>query len=137
MAIQVLGSGDDAPRKTPTLTQYIKEHDGKIPQKSFVKRIFFPGKVPNYSFVTDHDFRVNIHRDNALFKVLCEQMSEWADQEVALVLVLDQENLGLFSVALDADQVVNWESKPWGYNCNDFKPRKAKTAAGKATRTAD
>lgn len=126
-----LGSDNGSAPKTPTLIQFHKQTNGKLPQISWVRIVFIPGKVPNYTLVTAHDFRVNIHKGSSLFDLLNRELAQWVEQGLALAVQPDQENIGKFGLLLDNDVDCGWETREWGYTCS-IEP--SKTAADKVTR---
>lgn len=126
-----LGSDSGSAPKAPTLKQFAEKTNGKVPAISFVRIIFAPGKVPNYTLVTDHDFRVNVHKGSALFGVLNESLAEYAERNVALAVCPDSEDIGKFSLMLDDERHAEWTDKEWGWAIELSKPP---TATSKVTR---
>lgn len=118
-----IGSQKTDSDKTPTLRQYIAKCEGKCPDKSFVKIIFLPGKIPNYSLVTDHNFRVSILSGNDLFRAITENIEEWGESGASLVVLPDKDRPGAFELAVDSDSTSDWERTSWGFKL-DLKPPK-------------
>lgn len=133
MTRQVLGSGNDERPPTPTLREYVEIHENDVPLTSHVKIIFFPTKVPNYSLITDHDFRVNIHRNSPLFQLFLDSLAEWEASGIVLQVMPDRGSPGAFSLALEDGRVCDWEPKPWGYKLGEDRKRPKPTGA-KVTR---
>ena len=131
MARQDLGVDNGSAPKTPTLVQFAQKTNGKVPEISFVRLIFAPGKVPNYTLVTQHDFRVNIHQNSHLFPILNNSLAEWSECGVALAVCPDAQNIGKFSLVLDDGRDAEWGVKEWGYTIDTSEPP---TASPKVTR---
>ncbi len=130
-----LGFGDDSRPRTPTLREYAEEMNNVLPEVSFVRIIFLPTKVPNLSLITDHDFRVNIHRTTDLFHPLLSSLEDYRISEAALLVIPSQTAIGSFDVALDDDYVVRWEKLDWGYKLSEIKPRPQPTKVTRRNRT--
>jgi hypothetical protein len=127
MAETLIGSGKNDFPKTPTLRQYLKEHDYKVAKKSFVKTVFNPGKIPNYSFVTDAEYRVSILKGNDIFAELPLHLGSAIDNQYGLFIAPAESLDGTFAIGIDDSVVVEWEETNYGYKCSGFKPRKPAT----------
>ncbi len=115
MTIEIIGSGDDSRPKTPTLRQFHEITGGKLPKRSPVVILFEPGKIPNFTLVTSHDFKVNVHKDHALFHLLQSRLPDWAERGVALSVIPSKERPGVFELAIDGGKQVGWKRESWGY----------------------
>lgn len=115
MPRQELGTDSGSAPKALTLIQFAKQTNGKLPKISYVTVVFVPGKVPNYTLVTQHDFRVNIHKNGALYNLLAEQLSSFAESGLALAVQPDPANIGKFALLLDDGKSAHWDERDWGY----------------------
>ena len=131
MPRQELGSESGSAPKTPTLKQFATITNGKLPKISYVKIVFVPGKVPNYTLVTDHDFRVNVYKDSPLYHLLGEQLAAFIESGATLAIQPNQEDIGKFALLLDDDRPGDWTAHDWGYLC---QLEKQPTATSKSTR---
>lgn len=124
MSLAPIGTQKSDRPQTPTLRQYFKQK-GKCPNQSFVKTIFRPNKLPYWTLITDHDFKVVVSEDNPLHGVITDTIQQWETDNSCLVVVVDNGEKGHWSLSLDTDQNASWESKDWGFTISDYgKPRK-------------
>jgi hypothetical protein len=121
------------PKTQPTLSQLCRDNPEKVPNRSVIKMIMFPKKFPNFTFVTEHNFRVLVYEDNPMFDALKEQLHVWSLAEEALfVKVVDKEK-GWWTFELDTDEVQSWEKTEYGYSLKIQE--KKKTSAKKTSRS--
>lgn len=115
MSGQVLGSQSSDSARTPTLRQFYKQKDGKVPSTSFVKLIFKPGKGGGYGFVTDHNFRVTVLEDNPLHGHLTDNLAIYADNEDALFVRILDGSKGSWELFIADSETASWEELTWGF----------------------
>lgn len=126
MATVSLGTQRTDRPQTPTLRQYYKGN-GKLPIKSYVKTIFKPNKLPYWTIITDHDFKVVVSEDNPLHGVITDSIEQWEKDGSCLVITPDQEQIGAWDLGLDTDNNSTWRVMDWGYSLTDYvKSRKKK-----------
>lgn len=129
MALTSIGSQSSDQPKTPTLRQFYKQH-GTAPNRSHVKTIFFPNRLPYYTLITDHNFKVVVSEDNPLHGVITDGMEEWATNQVHLVVVVEDGEKGSWSLSIDTDENSDYEEMAWGYRVSLVKktqPNKKRT----------
>lgn len=126
MAIAPIGQKNDGDRKTPTLRQYIKNNDGRYPIQSNVKVIFKPNKYGGYTFITDHDFKVQLESGSGTDELMSLSIETFQEEEATLVIqpVVDGKKVS-FLVGQDTDQNSSWEEFEWGWKCSLLPPKKA------------
>lgn len=104
------------PKTQPTLAQLCKKEPEKVPNRSVVKMVMYPNKFPNFTFVTEHNFRVLLYEDHPMFETLKEMLQGWATSEEALfVKVVDKEQ-GWWTFEIDTDESQSWEKTDYGYS---------------------
>ncbi len=126
MAHLTLGKQHSDRPQTPTLRQYHK-NTGKLPLFSHVKVIFRPGKLPYFTLVTDHDFKVVVSEDNPLHGVLTDELESWAKDNTCLLIRPDQDKIGSWELSSDTDNNSEWEEKDWGYSLSGYGTKAKKT----------
>ena len=98
MSLVTFGSQKGDQPKTPTLRQFHKQH-GKTPDQSHVKTIFLPNKLPYYTLITDHGFKVVVMEDNPLHGVITDSLDQWATDQVRLVVVVMDGEKGVWALS--------------------------------------
>lgn len=136
MSRQILGSGDDERPPTLMLKDFALLNPGKLPVASHVKIIFLPTKVPNYSLITDHEFRVNIHRTSPLFQLFLDELHQWEKEGIVLQVLPSSDKPGDFSLAIEDARVCDWRIENWGYRLSPDRKR-PRPAAVKVTRNGE
>lgn len=131
MAKQTLGSQKTDAPKTPTLRQYFQAKDGKVPIDNLVSIVFKPNKAPNWSFVTEHNFRVSILEDNPLHSVISDGIDEWIENGTVLYVRVTNGSKGQFELILEDEETTEWEVFDWGYKASELV--RTKTRQGKKT----
>jgi hypothetical protein len=126
MALQTLGSQSGDTAKTPTLRQYAKNRDGKVPQISSVKTIFSPAKFGNYTLLTDHNFRVQVSEENELHGIITDHIEEWIKTDTSLFVKIVDGLMGEWELTLNTDESSVWTEKEWGWTL-EIKDRKPAT----------
>lgn len=127
MAIATIGEKNDGDRKTPTLRQYIKNNDGRYPIQSNVKVIFKPNKYGGHTFITDHDFKVQLESGSGTDELMSLSIETFQEEEATLVIqpIVDGKKVS-FLVGQDTDSNSSWEAFEWGWKCN-LLPKKKQT----------
>lgn len=115
MSGTTLGSQSSDSARTPTLRQFYKQNNGTVPNHSFVKLIFKPGKSGGYGLLTDHNFRVTVLEDNPLYGILRDQLVMFADNEDALFVRILDGSKGSFELYLSDTETASWEEMTWGF----------------------
>ena len=115
MALASLGKQHGDRPITPTLRQYAKKN-GKAPNHSHVKTIFRPNKLPYYTLITDHDFKVVVAEDNPLHGVITDHLEQWSKNGQVLVVVVENGDKGIWSLSEDTDDNADWEERDWGFS---------------------
>lgn len=124
MAIAPIGQKNDGDRKTPTLRQYIKENDGRHPIQSNVKVVFKPNKYGGYTFITDHNFKVQLETGSATNGLIDVGIDGFREDESTLVVIPEVDGKKVsFSIGLDTDQNSTWEEFDWGWKCSLLSPK--------------
>ncbi len=125
MAIATIGTENTGDRKTPTLRQYIKENEGRYPIQSNVKVIFKPNTYGGHTFITDHDFKVQLESGSATDELMALTIETLQEEEATLVIqpVVNGKKIS-FLVGQDTDQNSKWESFEWGWKCSLLPPKK-------------
>lgn len=124
MALANLGSQKGDRPTTPTLRQYAKKN-GNAPNHSHVKTIFKPNKLPYYTLITDHDFKVVVSEDNPLHGVITDNLEQWAKNGQVLVVVVENGDKGFWSLSEDTDDSGEWEERDWGFSIGGYGAKKA------------
>lgn len=109
------GQSEERSGKTPTLRQYLKQSGGKHPNSSRVKRIFVPNKYENYSFVTDHDFRVTANSGSTLYDFLESDLDGIIEREECLSVWLDDASKFQWSLQSDDSYRTEWTRDDYGF----------------------
>lgn len=133
MSIRSFGSEQSTTTQTPTLKQFLKANGGKCPTQSNVKVIFPPNQFGGYTFITDHNFRVQQANDPELNSLFAELLEESITSEETLVVQVKLGDKPTWSLGVDTDQGSKWETFPWGFKA-ELLPRK-KNQTGKKTST--
>lgn len=126
-----IGSRNSADSKTPTLRQFIERNNGKFPLQSNVKIIFKPNEYGSYTFITDHNFRVQLEKgsDTALeFETMVETLIQ---EETTIMVIPIVEKRVSFELAINTDSNSEWSVMDWGYKCTLLPPRKNQTGRKK------
>lgn len=125
VALAALGSQKSDRPQTPTLRQFHKAR-GKTPDKSFVKTVFCPNKLPYYTFITDHDFKVVVSEDNPMYRVIQDNIQQWKADNTCLVVVVDNGEKGHWTLSFDTDDNSEWDEKDWGFTLSGYGKPKGK-----------
>ena len=126
-----IGSRNSGETKTPTLRQFIQNNNGKFPTQSNVKVIFNPNDYGSYTFITDHNFRVQLEKgsDTALeFGAMVENL---ISEEATLVIIPIVEKKISFELGINTDSNSEWVVMDWGYKCTLLPPKKNQTGRKK------
>jgi len=125
MAIATIGQENSGDRRTPTLRQYIKNNDGRYPIQSNVKVIFKPNKFGGHTFITDHDFKVQLEQGSATDELMTLTIETLMEEEATLVIqpVVSGKKIS-FLVGQDTDQNSSWQEFDWGWKCSLLPPKK-------------
>lgn len=110
-----IGSQKGDSPKTPTLRQFWKQKEGKIPNTSYIKIVFPPRKVPNYSLVTEAGYRVSVLEDNPLHNIIRDGLPTWIEDGTVLAVQVDDGEKGHWSLVSLSNETGSWEEKDWGY----------------------
>lgn len=131
MAIVELGKQKTDRPQTPTLRQWAKNRE-TFPGQSHVTTIFKPNKLPYWTLIVDHGFKVVVQEDNPLHGVITDSLDDWFKEDGALVVVLHDVEKGSWSLGMDTNENADWEEFQWGYKCTiKNKPPTAKASKGK------
>lgn len=128
-----IGSRNAGETKTPTLRQFIEKNNGKFPVQSNVKVIFNPNEYGSYTFITDHNFRVQLEKgsDTALeFQAMVENLIQ--EESTIMVIPIVGKKVS-FDLAINTDSNSEWTVMNWGYKCSLLPPQKKQT--GKKNQT--
>lgn len=132
MAVLPIGGDNSGDSKTPTLRQFVERNNGKYPLRSNVKIVFNPNKYGSYTFITDHNFRVQLEEDSVASQEFTEQLEEMQKDGATVVVLPRVENKKCyFALAIDTDSNSDWEATSWGYK---LTLRERKNQTGKKTR---
>lgn len=125
MAIATIGEENNGDKRTPTLRQYIKANDGRYPIQSNVKVIFKPNKYGGHTFITDHDFKVQLDYGSATDELMDLSIETFMEDETTLVVQpVVKGNKISFLIGSDTDQNSEWEQFDWGWKCSLRAPKK-------------
>lgn len=132
MAVLPIGGDNSGDSKTPTLRQFVERNNGKYPLRSNAKIIFNPNEYGSYTFITDHNFRVQLEKGSVASEEFTEQLEEM-ERDGATVVILPrvEGKRCYFALAIDTDSNSDWERAPWGFK---LKLREEKKQTGKKTR---
>lgn len=122
-----LGSQKTDQATTPTLRQWAKRNDGKCPNQSTVTVIFLPNKAPNYTLVCEHGFRVSVLEDNPLHGIISDGLADWSSELSCLVVEIVNGEKGHWNLAVNTDELCDWEEKNWGYKITVKEKPKSRT----------
>ncbi len=123
MSVIEFGSQKGDTPKTPTLRQWCKQMKGVHPVQSMITVIFKPGKLPNWSFVCSHGFRVNVFEDSPLHGIISDTIEEWRENGNCLVVTIQDGLKGHWSLGLDTNETAKWVEYSWGYKIT-IEPKK-------------
>lgn len=116
MPFTELGSQNGDSPKTPTLRAYWRSKEGqKIPTTHPVKIVFRPNKAPNWSFVTESNFRVSVLEDNPLHSAITNHMDEWANESMGLFIEITDGAKGQWKLVASDTTGMDWEEMTWGF----------------------
>jgi len=132
MALHSVGSQSSDQPKTPTLRQFYKLN-GKCPDRSHIKTIFKPNRLPYFTFITDHNFKVVVSEENPLHKIILDTLDEWVDSQCHLVVVVDDGEKGHWSLSVDTDENTDCEEMSWGFRGTMVKREKKRKNQTKLT----
>lgn len=124
MAIAQLGEENSGDKRTPTLRQFIKEQDGNYPIQSNVKMIFKPNQYGGYTFITDHNFKVQLEKGSPTQEYLEMVLDELFEREATLVIqpIVEKKKVS-FLLGEDTDSNSSWEITPWGFRLSLLPPK--------------
>lgn len=132
MAVLSIGGDNSGDSKTPTLRQFIERNGGKHPMRSNAKIVFNPNEYGSYTFITDHNFRVQLEKGSQAALEFEEQLEEMQnDASTVVILPRVDGKKCYFALAIDTDSNSDWEKAPWGFK---LKLRERKTQTGKKSR---
>jgi hypothetical protein len=132
MAVVTLGGDNSGDSKTPTLRQFVEKNNGKYPLRSNVKIVFNPNQYGSYSFITDHNFRVQLADNSEAAKEFAFGLEEMQrDGSTIVVLPRVEGKRCYFALAIDTDSNSDWEARDWGYK---LQLREKKNQTGSKTR---
>lgn len=124
-----IGSQKGDSPKTPTLRQYYTQKQGNVPPRSLVTIVFRPNKVPNYSMVSEHGFRVSVMEDNPLHSIITDSLEHWSEDGVSLFIQIDDGQKGYWTLCTDTNESCSWEEKAWGYKIVGEEKRKTRPSS--------
>jgi hypothetical protein len=132
MAVLPIGSDNSGDSKTPTLRQFVERNNGKYPLRSNVKIVFNPNEYGSYSFITDHNFRVQLLEGSQAAIEFAEQLDEMIQSgSTVVVLPRVEAKKCYFALGIDTNSNSDWEVRDWGYKLTLREP---KNQTGKKTR---
>lgn len=120
-------SKSDSP-KTPTLRQWYKNNEGKVPAKCSIKTIFSPGKYAGYTFLTEHGFKVTLSKESQFNDVFDIRLNELMGNDTALFVAIIDGNKGEWELEASDTERASWEEFEWGFKLAITNPRSSKSA---------
>ena len=132
MALIDLGREQSGETKTLTLRQYIACH-GKVPERTYVKLVFPPGKYDQWSLVTEAGFRVSFNASSDLYEDFQDNLSVIVADEQALFVCVTDLDKAKWKLATDTDELCFWTLQPWGYRA-EIQERPKKPSSKKSAR---
>lgn len=134
MSTVPIGSLNSGEAKTPTLRQFLEKNNGKFPLQSNVKIIFNPNEYGSYTFITDHNFRVQLEKGSDTALELQTMLDQFIREETTLVIIPIIEKRVSFEVGASTDCNSEWTVMDWGYKLTLLPPKKKQT--GKKNQTS-
>lgn len=111
------------PVEVLTLAKYCKEKGDNVPPRSIVKVALFPNKFANYTFVTEHNFKVLVYEDNPLYARLEDFLVRLHDNQEALFIRVVDTKKAWWQFEIDTDESATWEKNDYGYK-STITPKK-------------
>lgn len=103
------------PTEILPLSKFVKEKKGNVPPRSIVKSALKPNKFANWTFVTEHNFKVLVYEDSPMFNDIESFLKQCENEGLALFIkILDAEK-AWWTFAIDTDESCDWESTSFGY----------------------
>ena len=127
-------SKSDSP-KTPTLRQWYRNNDGKIPHRSYVKTIFSPSKYSGYSFITEHGFKVVLDKESENNDLIDSIIGSVIEESHTLFVAIVDGSKGEWELERDEINVCQWSEHDWGYRGEVTSARSSKTARSRSAKS--
>lgn len=131
MAIVRMGEDNSDRKKTPTLREFVKLSDGKAPKQSNVKVIFPPNNYGGYTFIVDHDFRVQLPKGEKSNTETKEWLNDCLERQATIVVCVVTEPKLVWYLGEDTDSNSDWEVFDWGLKVALAPKRKTQTGKQK------
>lgn len=131
MAALSIGGTNSGEQKTPTLRQFIERNNGKFPLRSNVKIIFKPNEYGSYTFITDHNFRVQLEKGSSTAEEFEAILDDLIQEESTVMVIPIVEKKVSFQLAIDTDSNSEWKVMDWGFKCSLLPPKKTQTGRKK------
>lgn len=124
MSYVSIGSQTKDRPSTQTLRQALKS-GRKLPEVSFVKVIFLPGKLPYITLVTEADYKVVLDETSSLFGAVMDSLDSWSKDCSALAIRLVSRDPVEWELSISTNENQDYKKFDWGYSLT-LQPRKGK-----------
>lgn len=127
-------------REIVPLSKFLKEKGEDAPNRSFVVTSLKPNKFANWTFVTEHGFKVLVYENSPIFDEIEDFLERTANSGEALFIkLLDKENAH-WTFVIDTYEIAKWEKTNFGYR-SEIAPKKStpskKTSKSKSKGNSD